>query len=156
MFLHAGWLHVIGNCWFLWLFGNNIEDRCGHARFVLFYLVCGLGAAAAQFAAAPHSILPMLGASGAISGVLGAYMRFFPRAPVFTLVPFVVPVLPIPAFIFAGVWFVIQFLQGAGTLLTSSGHPTGGVAWWAHVGGFLTGYGLAGLARKKRLRARRT
>jgi membrane associated rhomboid family serine protease len=141
MFLHGGWLHLIGNCWFLWIFGNNIEDRLGHVRFVLFYLMCGLFAAAAQVAVAPVSPLKMLGASGAISGILGAYMRYFPTAPIVTLVPFIVPILPIPAFVFAGLWFVFQFSQGI-QAWESTG-TIGGVAWWAHIGGFLAGFAFA-------------
>ncbi len=150
MFLHGGWLHLVGNCWFLWVFGNNVEDRLGSVRFVFFYALSGLAAAAAQVAVAPHSLLPMIGASGAISGVLGAYMRYFPRVPVFTLVPFVIPVLPVPAFVFTGLWFVFQFWQGTGSLF--SGAMDGGVAWWAHIGGFLAGFWLAGALQPARRR----
>jgi membrane associated rhomboid family serine protease len=153
MFLHADWVHLAGNCWFLWLFGNNVEDRYGHVRFVLFYVVSGLGAVAAQVAVAPFSLLPMIGASGAISGVLGAYMRWFPRAPIFTLVPFPIPIVPIPAFVFAVIWFAFQFWQGAGSLFATE--TTGGVAWWAHVGGFLTGYAVAGSTPPARQSRRR-
>ena len=142
MFLHGGWLHLFGNCWFLWIFGNNIEDRLGHVRFIVFYLLCGLAAGAAQVAVSPHSTLKMLGASGAISGILGAYMRYFPTAPIVTLVPFIVPILPIPAFVFAGLWFLFQFSQGIQSWESTG--TVGGVAWWAHIGGFLAGLALAG------------
>jgi membrane associated rhomboid family serine protease len=141
VFLHGDWAHVLGNCWFLWLFGNNIEDRFGHARFVVFYVVCGLAAAALQVAVAPNSHVPMLGASGAISGVLGAYMRHFPTTPILTLVPFAVPILPIPAIVFTLHWFAFQFWQGIGSL--ASAGTEGGVAWWAHIGGFVAGFVLA-------------
>ena len=147
MFLHGGWAHLIGNCWFLWIFGNNIEDRLGHVRFVLFYGLCGLAAAAAQVGVAPNSVVPMIGASGAISGVLGAYMRYFPTTPILTLVPFIIPVLPIPAFVFTLLWFAFQFWQGIGSL--ASAGTQGGVAWWAHIGGFLAGLWLAGVMRPR-------
>lgn len=148
MFLHGDWIHLVGNCWFLWLFGNNIEDRLGHGRFGLFYLGCGLAAAATQVAVAPVSTFPMVGASGAISGVLGAYMRFFPRAPIFTLVPFFIPIVPIPAFVFTALWFGFQFWQGTGALFATG--MTGGVAWWAHIGGFMAGLWLAGVMHRGR------
>ena len=143
MFLHGGWMHLIGNCWFFWIFGNNIEDRLGHGKFVVFYLLSGLGAAAMQVAVSPWSVVPMIGASGAVSGVLGAYLRYFPRAPVYTLVPlWFAPIVPIPAFIFIVVWFVFQFWQGIGAVFGTA--TAGGVAWWAHVGGCAAGYLLAG------------
>jgi len=153
MFLHAGWVHLLGNCWFLWLFGNNIEDRLGHVRFVVFYLLSGLGAAALQVLFGPKSLVPMVGASGAISGVLGAYLRYFPKAPIFTLVPFIVPIVPIPAFVFAGYWFMFQFWQGTGALL-STRSTEGGVAWWAHVGGFVAGFWLAGVMRPTKAKSK--
>jgi len=153
MFLHGGLAHVAGNCWFFWIFGNNIEDRLGSLRFILFYLLCGLGAAALQIAVEPGSTLPMLGASGAISGVLGPYMILFPTAWVYTLVPWIVPVIPIPAFLFLGVWFVFQALNGVGSLLNRAGEA-GGIAWWAHAGGFTAGVILILWARRtRRLRA---
>ncbi|MDE3084260.1 MAG: rhomboid family intramembrane serine protease, partial [Verrucomicrobiota bacterium] len=111
MFVHGGLAHVAGNCWFFWIFGNNIEDRLGSFRFILFYLLCGLGAAALQIAVGPASPLPMLGASGAISGVLGAYLVLFPTAWVYTLVPWIVPIIPVPAFLFLLVWFAFQALN---------------------------------------------
>lgn len=147
MFLHADWPHLLGNGWFLWLFGNNIEDRLGPARFVLFYVLSGLVAAMAQVAVAPQSLVPMIGASGAISGILGAYLRYFPMTPVVTLVPFIVPIVPIPAFVFVVVWFVFQFTQGIGSLANAG--QEGGVAWWAHIGGFLAGFWLAGRFRRR-------
>ena len=138
MFLHGGWMHLVGNCWFLWVFGNNVEDRLGHLTFALFYLVCGLGAAAAQVAAGPLSGVPMIGASGAISGVLGAYLRFHPTTPVYTFVGlWFAPIVPIPAAVFIVVWFGFQFWQGVGSVFASN--LEGGVAWWAHIGGFVIG-----------------
>jgi len=138
MFMHGGWFHIIGNMWFLWVFGNNIEDSMGHARFVVFYLLCGVAAAAAQMLVTPRSVVPMVGASGAISGVMGAYTLLYPRVRVHTLVTlgFFVTTVTLPAYVMLGYWFVLQLLMGAvGTL-----SPTeGGVAVWAHVGGFLTG-----------------
>jgi membrane associated rhomboid family serine protease len=142
MFLHGGVAHVLGNCWFLWVFGNNVEDRLGFFGFGIFYLVSGLVAALAQIAADPGSTVPMVGASGAISGVLGAYLIFFPRSWVVALVPWIVPVLPVPAVVFLVLWFVVQAYAGVGSLLAGSS-GAGGVAWWAHAGGFLAGVGLA-------------
>jgi len=138
MFMHGGWFHIIGNMWFLWVFGNNIEDSMGHARFVVFYLWCGVAAAGAQMVVAPRSVVPMVGASGAISGVMGAYTLLYPRVRVHTLVTlgFFVTTVTLPAYVMLGYWFVLQLLMGAVGALS----PTeGGVAVWAHVGGFLTG-----------------
>ncbi len=136
MFLHGGWLHLIGNMLYLWIFGNNIEDSMGHARFVVFYALCGAAAALAQSAVAPASEVPMVGASGAIAGVLGAYLILFPHAHVLVLIPlgFFSQLIHIPAVIVLGLWFVLQFVSGAA-------QPTegGGVAYWAHVGGFVAG-----------------
>jgi membrane associated rhomboid family serine protease len=136
MFLHGGWLHLIGNMLYLWIFGNNVEDSMGHARFVVFYLACGVAAALAQSFAAPDSTVPMVGASGAIAGVLGAYLLLFPHAHVLVLVPlgFFSQLLHIPAVIVLGLWFVLQFVSGAA--LPTEG---GGVAYWAHIGGFVAG-----------------
>jgi membrane associated rhomboid family serine protease len=146
MFLHGSVMHVVGNCWFLWVFGRNIEDRLGSFRFLLLYLLCGAGAAGLQVAVNPGAGLPMLGASGAISGVLGAFFIVLPFAWIFTLVPWFVPIIPIPAWLLLRVWFAIQALGGAGSQL--SGEITeGGVAWWAHVGGFVSGIALILLAR---------
>jgi membrane associated rhomboid family serine protease len=148
MFMHGGWLHLIGNMWFLWIFGNNIEDSVGHFKFIIFYLLCGIAAAAAQVAISPDSIVPMIGASGAISGVLGAYLVLFPRSQILTLVPIWIflQFIRVPAVIFLILWFAIQFLSG---LATSQIHVTGGVAFWAHVGGFVAGLALI-LPFKKR------
>jgi membrane associated rhomboid family serine protease len=138
MFLHGGWMHIIGNMWFLWLFGNNVEDSMGRGRFVAFYLLSGLGAAAAQVFSDPASVYPMVGASGAISGVMGAYLVLYPRVRVFTLVPigFFVTSIALPAWVMIGYWSVLQVLGG---LLGSVGGDAGGVAFWAHVGGLGTG-----------------
>jgi membrane associated rhomboid family serine protease len=141
MFIHGGLAHVAGNCWFLWIFGRNVEDRLGPIKFILFYLLCGLAAAGLQIAVEPHSSLPMLGASGAISGVLGAYLIMFPTAWIVTLVPWIVPIIPLPAILFLFVWFAFQALNGVGSML-SGADAAGGVAWWAHVGGFTAGMAL--------------
>lgn len=139
MFLHGGFLHVIGNLWFLWVFGDNVEDRLGHARFLAFYVGCGLVAAVTQVVTAPSSTVPIIGASGAIAGVLGAYMVLYPRSRVITFIPiFFFPYLiRVPAVFFLGIWFIEQIWAGGITLGT--GQPGGGVAWWAHTGGFLAG-----------------
>jgi membrane associated rhomboid family serine protease len=138
MFIHGGVAHVLGNCWFLWVFGRSVEDRLGPMKFILFYLLCGLAAAGLQVAVEPDSALPMLGASGAISGVLGAYLIMFPTAWIVTLVPWIVPIIPLPAILFLFVWFAFQALNGVGSML-SGADAAGGVAWWAHVGGFTAG-----------------
>lgn len=137
MFLHGSWMHLLGNMWFLWLFGNNIEDSMGRLRFVVFYLVAGLAAATGQVLTSPTSAIPMVGASGAISGVMGAYLILFPNARVFTLVPlgFFITSIALPAWLMLGYWFVIQFFGG----LAAFGGDMGGVAFWAHVGGFVAG-----------------
>ena len=138
MFLHGSWLHLIGNMWFLWLFGNNIEDSMTRPRFVAFYLLSGLGAALAQVAANPSSELPMVGASGAISGVMGAYLVLFPRVRVFTMVPvgFFMTSIALPAW---GMLIYWAFLQFAGGVTSIFAEQTGGVAFWAHLGGFVAG-----------------
>jgi membrane associated rhomboid family serine protease len=151
-FLHGGVAHVLGNCWFLWIFGKNVEDRLGPLQFLLFYLLSGLAAATLQVVVDPGSPVPMLGASGAISGVLGAYLLLFPTAWIFTLVPWIVPIIPVPAFLFLVLWFVIQAFNGFGSLL---GGGSGGVAWWAHAGGFVAGMGLVSLAKDAGLVRRR-
>jgi membrane associated rhomboid family serine protease len=145
MFLHGGVAHVLGNCWFLWIFGKNVEDRLGSLQFLIFYLLSGLAAAAMQMIVDPGSSVPMLGASGAISGVLGAYLLLFPTAWIIALVPWIVPILPVPAFVFLVLWFVIQAFSGVGSLLDNS--AGGGVAWWAHTGGFLAGIGMLAFAK---------
>lgn len=140
MFLHGGWLHIIGNMLFLYIFGDNVEDILGHGRYLAFYLVCGVLSFAAQIAFQWNSMIPNVGASGAIAGVLGAYILLFPRARIVTLLPIFIffTVVEIPAFIFIGIWFLIQFLSGALTLGRADA-LSGGVAWWAHIGGFLAG-----------------
>jgi membrane associated rhomboid family serine protease len=152
LFLHGGVAHVLGNCWFLWIFGKNVEDRLGPLQFLLFYLLSGLAAATLQVVVDPGSPVPMLGASGAISGVLGAYLLLFPTAWIFTLVPWIVPIIPVPAFLFLVLWFVIQAFNGFGSLL---GGGSAGVAWWAHAGGFVAGMGLLSLAKNVGLVRRR-
>jgi len=138
MFLHGGWMHVLGNMWFLYIFGDNVEDYLGHAKYLVFYLLAGLIAMTTQVAIYPHSNVPTVGASGAIAGVLGAYFILYPRARVLTW--FFVFVLYLPAWVVLGEWFVIQFVEGAATLSTAGiGRDVGGVAVWAHVGGFIAG-----------------
>jgi membrane associated rhomboid family serine protease len=150
MFLHGGWLHLISNMWFLWIFGDNVEDTLGPVRYLLFYLLCGFGAALTHFAVQPESALPTLGASGAIAGVLGAYVVLFPGARVVTLVPvfFFLQIFELPAVVMIGFWFVLQILSGS---IEALNPLKGGVAWWAHVGGFLTGIVLVLLLRPRRV-----
>ncbi len=137
MFVHASWLHVVGNMWFLWIFGDNVEDRLGHFRFILFYLLCGLVAVFVQTAAAPFSVMPTVGASGAIAGVMGAYFVLYPRSRVLTMIfPFVFWIVELPAVFFIGYGFVLQVLSIGSMAQTAN---SGGVAFWAHVAGFLTG-----------------
>ena len=137
MFLHGGWLHLIGNMWFLWIFGDNVEDTLGHFRYAIFYLFCGLAAGLTHYFLSPLSPVPTIGASGAIAGVLGGYLVRFPSARVVTLVPlgFFLQMMELPAWLMLGLWFLAQAIGGFLTL----GATGGGVAWWAHVGGFLTG-----------------
>ncbi len=139
IFLHGSWMHILSNMWFLYIFGDNIEDRLGHVAYAVFYLVCGTLASAIHYFSAMDSTLPTVGASGAIAGVMGAYFLMFPRSQVLTLVPivFVITFMVIPAQIFLGLWFALQFIQGA----ISQNSELGGVAWWAHVGGFVVGVG---------------
>jgi membrane associated rhomboid family serine protease len=138
MFLHGGWMHLIGNMLYLYIFGDNIEDRLGHLGYLFFYLLAGIGATLTEVYFQQHSPVPLLGASGAIAGVLGAYFILYPKAKIMTLIPLFVffPVVEISAFFFLGFWFVMQFLSGA---LASGADAAGGVAWWAHAGGFLFG-----------------
>jgi membrane associated rhomboid family serine protease len=149
MFLHGSWFHLIGNMWFLWLFGDNIEGAMGHGRFGLFYLLAGLAAAAAQIWAGPSSPLPMVGASGAISGVMGAYIVLFPRVKVHMIVflGFLVTRAAVPAYLMLGYWFLLQLLGGLPGLAVQGG----GVAFWAHVGGFLAGALLVTAFKSPRL-----
>lgn len=147
MFLHGGWGHLLGNMWFLWIFGNNVEDSMGHLRFLLFYTLCGLAAAGAHVFADPSSTLPMVGASGAISAILGAYLLLYPRAKVKTVIFIIIffTVLELPAFLYLGYWFLLQLF---GVLGPSMG---GGVAFWAHIGGFVAGVVLVLIFRNPRL-----
>jgi membrane associated rhomboid family serine protease len=151
MFLHGGWLHLGGNMLYLWIFGDNVEDRLGHLRFVLFYLACGLTAAFAQIYIYPTSKIPMVGASGAVAGVLGAYLVLFPHARVLALIPilFFFQVVELPAFFFLLFWFGMQFLNGA-VSITGAPYMTGGVAWWAHIGGFASGMALGFLLQNRK------
>jgi len=144
MFLHGSWMHVLGNMWFLWIFGNNIEDSMTRPRFIAFYLICGIAAAMAQVFANPASAVPTVGASGAISGVMGAYLILYPTVRVFTLVPlgFFITTIALPAWVMLIYWVVIQVVSGFGTIGSSD---QGGVAFWAHVGGFVAGIALVKL-----------
>ena len=142
MFMHGGWWHLVGNLWVLFIFGDNVEDRMGHFRYLLFYLLCGLAAALAHAFVVPRSQVATIGASGAISGIMGAYLVLFPRARVLTFVPFFfLPwLVEVPALIFIGLWFVSQLFNGLFSLIALSAvQMYGGVAWWAHVGGFAAG-----------------
>jgi membrane associated rhomboid family serine protease len=153
MFMHGGLFHVGGNMLYLWIFGDNVEDTLGHFRFIIFYLLSGVAAALAQTAIAPSSEIPMIGASGAVSGVLGAYLILFPHARILTLliIGFFVRMVYIPALVVLGFWAVVQFFSGFLTLgLATGGEPGGGVAFWAHVGGFVAGMGLLFVFRPRR------
>ena len=149
MFLHGGWFHLIANMWFLWIFGNNVEDSMGHARFLLFYLLCGLAAAALQIATDPNSAIPMVGASGAIGGVMGAYVVLYPRVRVHLLffLGFFVTTMAVPAGFMLVYWLLLQLVGGFGSI----GSSGGGTAFWAHVGGFLAGAALIFLFRDREL-----
>jgi membrane associated rhomboid family serine protease len=140
MFLHGGWMHIIGNMWFLWIFGDNVEDIMGHGRFLLFYLLCGVAAALTHVLLNPDSNLPTIGASGAIAGVMGAYLVKFPHARILTLIPifFFLTTYELPAAVVLVYWFVIQFFSGVGSVAYSNASQ-GGTAWFAHVGGFVVG-----------------
>jgi membrane associated rhomboid family serine protease len=148
MFLHGSWMHLLGNMWFLWLFGNNIEDSTTRPRYLMFYLLCGVAAALAQVAANPQSAVPMVGASGAISGVMGAYLILFPKVRVFTLIPlgFYATTVALPAWGMLIYWMVLQLVGGIGS---SIGEEGGGVAFWAHLGGFIAGVVLIKLFERR-------
>jgi membrane associated rhomboid family serine protease len=148
MFMHGGWLHLGGNMLYLWIFGDNVEDRFGHLRFLAFYLVCGAAATFAQLVFTTGSSLPNLGASGAIAGVLGAYLLFFPQRRVTVLVGYW-GIMEMPAIIVIGLWFVLQLFLGIGSIGAAA--DTGGVAFMAHVGGFIAGYVLAFFLRGNRV-----
>lgn len=139
MFLHGGWLHFLGNMLYLWIFGDNVEDRVGHGRFIVFYLTCGLAATLAQVVSNPTSVVPMVGASGAIAGVMGAYFVLFPRSRVLTLLPLFIfwKLIEVPAILFLGFWFLLQLLSGVGSV--GAGQDVSGIAFWAHIAGFATG-----------------
>ncbi|HEY1241512.1 MAG TPA: rhomboid family intramembrane serine protease [Bryobacteraceae bacterium] len=141
MFMHGGWMHVLGNMWFLWIFGDNIEDILGHGKFVLFYLLCGIAAALTQTYLSLDSRVPMVGASGAIAGVMGAYMVKFPSSRIYTLIFYIfITTLDVPAWVMLIYWFGIQFVSGLGSLAAPTAQ--GGTAFFAHVGGFVAGIGL--------------
>jgi membrane associated rhomboid family serine protease len=144
MFLHAGIAHILGNMLFLWIFGDNVEDFYGHFTYLVFYLVCGIGAGLLHILFNWNSMLPSLGASGAISGVMGAYLILYPKSRILTLV--FIFLIPIPAVVILVLWFFLQFASGVSSLGMA---PSGGVAWWAHVGGFLLGMGITSLARQR-------
>ena len=141
MFLHGSWMHVIGNMWYLWIFGDNVEDRVGHGRFIIFYLLCGIAAALGQVVIDPASTLPTIGASGAIAGIMGAYFVLYPRSCVLTLIPLFVfwEIIELPATILLGFWFLMQLFSAGAVAVTASSHGSGGVAFAAHVVGFLCG-----------------
>jgi membrane associated rhomboid family serine protease len=140
MFLHGSWMHVIGNMWYLWIFGDNVEDRVGHGRFLIFYLLCGIAAALGQVAMDPSSTLPTIGASGAIAGVMGAYFVLYPHSRVLTLIPwFFLYVVELPAIVLLGFWFLMQLLNAGTIAVTANTHGGGGVAFAAHVAGFVVG-----------------
>ena len=149
MFLHGGWMHLIGNMLYLWIFGNNIEDSMGHLRFVIFYVACGIVAALVQVYPDPGSTVPMIGASGAISGVLGAYLLLYPRAHVLVLLPlgYFSQLVHLPAMLVLGFWFLLQLIN---SMFATSG--SGGVAWGAHIGGFLAGMILIPLFKRRGVR----
>jgi membrane associated rhomboid family serine protease len=138
-FLHGGWLHFLGNMWFLHIFGDNVEDRLGHITYFLFYLACGVLASGTHLVTNAGSTMPTIGASGAIAGVMGAYMLLYPHAKVLTIIPifYFIQTAVIPAPVFLGIWFLLQFFQGT---FAVAGQQAGGVAWWAHIGGFATGF----------------
>jgi membrane associated rhomboid family serine protease len=156
MFLHGGLLHFGGNMLYLWIFGDNVEDRMGHGRYLVFYLLCGTAAALAQTISSPDSVVPMVGASGAIAGVMGAYFVLYPRSRIVTLLPLFIfiQIVEVPAIFFLGIWFVMQLLSGVGSMATATGsEPGGGIAFWAHAAGFLAGIsGVLVFRRRERQR----
>ena len=152
-FLHGSLFHVLANMWVLWIFGDNVEDCMGRLRYLVFFLLCGIASVMAQALSNPDSTLPLVGASGAISGVLGAYFLTYPRARILTLVPIFILfyLIDIPAFIFLGIWFLIQFVSGYASMIAEDGAAGGGIAWWAHVGGFSAGVVLVHFFRQEKL-----
>jgi len=156
MFLHGSWLHIIGNMWVLWIFGDNIEDYLGHFTYLLFYLVCGFAASVAHILLNLNSRVPSVGASGAIAGIMGAYFVLYPRARVLTIVPLIIffTFWWLPAWIVLGYWFLVQFLSGAATSIAVTSQSGGGIAFWAHVGGFIAGILLIKLLPQRPHRSR--
>jgi hypothetical protein len=153
MFLHGGWLHLIANMWTLFIFGDNVEDRLGRFRFLLFYLASGIAGSLLHAYLTPNSWVPVVGASGAIAGVMGAYFLLFRQSMVLVFIPFffVAPIVEVPAYVFLGVWFLLQFFSGAFSVLGPRAAQGGGVAFWAHVGGFVAGVCLIFLLGATRL-----
>jgi len=152
MFLHGSWSHVLGNMWYLWIFGDNVEDRVGHGRFIVFYLMCGILAALGQIAVDPTSALPTIGASGAIAGVMGAYFVLYPHSRVLTLIPWIfLQIVEVPAIVLLGFWFVMQLFSAGAIAVTASSNGGGGVAFAAHVAGFVVGMGGVLVFRKRQL-----
>src|SRR4029077_20724932 len=151
MFLHGSWSHVIGNMWYLWIFGDNVEDRVGHGRFIVFYLLCGIAAGLGQIAVDPSSTLPTIGARGAIAGVMGAYFVLYPNSRVLTLVfvVFFYEIFELPAIVLLGFWFLIQLVSAGAIAVTASSHGSGGVAFVAHVAGFIFGMGAVFVFKKR-------
>ena len=151
MFLHGGLIHLLSNMWMLWIFGDNVEDSMGHGRYLIFYLLCGVASVLAQTWSAPDATMPLIGASGAIAGVMGAYIVSYPRARILTLVPLFIIfyTLEIPAYVFLGFWFALQFVQGYVQLVNVGPAGQGGVAFWAHIGGFAAGIVLVFVFRRK-------
>jgi membrane associated rhomboid family serine protease len=149
MFLHGGWLHLLGNMLYLWIFGDNVEDRVGHARFLVFYLGCGILAGLAHLATNPMSLVPTVGASGAIAGVMGAYFVLYPRSRILTLIPIFIffEIIEVPAILFLGFWFLLQLLNGVGTFGMADA-ASGGIAFWAHISGFVAGAALIFVFRR--------
>ena len=155
MFLHASFLHILGNMWVLWIFGDNIEDYLGHFSYLVFYLLCGIAASVTHILLNANSGVPSVGASGAIAGVMGAYFLLYPRARVLTVVPvFFLFFWWLPAWIVLGYWFLIQFFSGAATAVAYSSQTSGGIAFWAHVGGFVAGIALIKIFPERRRRYR--
>jgi len=152
MFMHGGWMHLLGNMWFMWIFGNNVEDSMGHVRFIVFYLLCGIAAALFQIMSNTESAVPMVGASGAIGGVMGAYVLLYPRVHVhmFIFLGFYVTTIAVPAIFMLGYWFLLQLIGGVGSI----GAHGGGTAFWAHIGGFVVGAALVLLFKDEKLVAR--
>lgn len=151
MFLHGGWTHLLANMWTLWIFGDNVEDRIGHGRFLLFYLLGGIAAALLHIFTNTDSAVPTIGASGAIAAVMGGYFRLYPHARIEMVIPPFIfgPLFVVPAVVFLGWWFILQFFNGTLSLVAMP-HSVGGIAWWAHIGGFVFGALLCSVAKVKR------